>query len=159
MLAMVTVAGTREDGSLQRDRRQLGRRAILGRAALQSPLAPGVPPQLMEHQGSFGMVGSTNRSPGRRVVGAQTALEQPSSSQLPFILLPERAEPEDLLPWPGVRLFLLGPLILGVRRDQVVVLELLVPRHLSGLALLPGSPLAGLPPAFRGPRTLRRFPG
>ena len=61
---MVTVAGAGEDGSLQRDRGDLRRGTVLGRAALQGPLAPAVSPQLVQGQGSLGVIRPTDRSPG-----------------------------------------------------------------------------------------------
>ena len=156
---MVTVAGAGEDGSLQRDGGDLRRGTVLGRAALQGPVAHAVSPQLVQGQGSPGVIRPTDRSPGGGIVGAQATLEQPSTGQPTYEPLPELVRATELPPRPeGWLLFDFLPVI-AVQRNRLVVLELLVPRHLSRLALLPGPPLVRLPLALRQPRTLVRLPG
>lgn len=114
---------------------------------IQGPLAFLVSPQLVESEGSLGVVRLADSPSGRGVVGAEPAFQQISFGQL---------KPVTFLHLVELFLGRLGRLVVGARFfflrnvvvlflrpsaqffEGIVVQEVLVPRYLSWLTLLPG---------------------
>ena len=91
---------------------------------IQGPLAFLVSPQLVESEGSLGVVRLADSPSGRGVVGAEPAFQQISFGELKPVTFLHLVV---LFLRPSAQFF-----------EGIVVQEVLVPRYLSWLTLLPG---------------------